>query len=68
MVSFPGALPEERQSRAFLFNSPRVGSLSSSSNSGRRLRLGLRLLLHSLWGITLGSAAPSVPTASPDLG
>ena len=35
MVSFPGALPEERQSRAFLFNSPRVGSLSSSS--GRHL-------------------------------
>ena len=37
MVSFPGALLEERESRAFLFNSPRVGSLSSSSNTGRHL-------------------------------
>lgn len=36
MVSFPGALPEERESRA-LFNSPKVGSLSSSSNSGMHL-------------------------------
>ena len=36
MVSFPGALPEERESRA-VFNSPKVGSLSSSSNSGRHL-------------------------------
>ena len=38
------------------------------TQEGTWLRLGLRLLLHSLWGITLSSAAPCVPTASPDLG
>lgn len=35
-MSFPGALPGERKSRA-LFYSSRVGSLSRSSNSGRHL-------------------------------
>ena len=38
------------------------------TQEGTWLHLGLRLLLHSLWGITLSRAAPSVPTASPDLG
>ena len=67
MVSFPGALPEERESRAW-FNSPKVGSLSSSSNSARHL---IAFRASSVTTFSLGyltSAAPSLPTASPDLG
>ena len=36
------------------------------TQEGTWLRLRRRLLLHSLWGITLSSAAPSVASASPD--
>lgn len=63
MLSFPGALPEARESNT-LFRSTRVGSLSHSFNTGT-LSMPFRAssATSSVWSTAQSSAAPSVPSA-----